>query len=293
MFTAILTAASGHSLDKDAIDQLGQDWQVIDQPKWLDPTEAVMLNLSEKPDDFDQRWSEWQSACVDINLIHGDPQHKRILIADMDGTMIEQECLDELAEIAGFGQQVKQITARAMNGELNFEMALRERVALLKNQSASIIDDVLSERISLMPGGPTLLATMKQNGAYAALISGGFTPFTQYVSNQLGFNENHGNQLIINNGKLTGEVADPIKGKASKRQICLALSERFNIPLSDIMGVGDGANDLDMLNIAGMGVAFHAKPVVASAAQWRINHGDLTTLLYLQGYQKAEFIFKL
>jgi phosphoserine phosphatase len=178
-----------------------------------------------------------------------------------------------------------------MNGELDFDEALRERVQLLKDHPARLIDDVLKERISFMSGAAILLATMRKHGVYAALVSGGFTPFTQYVSGQLGFDEHHGNTLIIANNTLTGDVANPIKGKQSKREICLDLSARLHIPLSDILAVGDGANDLAMLDIAGMGVAYRAKPVVAAASRWRINHGDLTALLYLQGYQKDDFIF--
>jgi phosphoserine phosphatase len=250
-----------------------------------------MLHLSHMPDDHNRRWAEWQTEQVDLNFTQTAPTPKRMLIADMDGTMIGQECLDELAEMAGVGDHVRQITARAMNGELDFDEALRERVQLLKDHPARLIDDVLKERISFMSGATILLATMRKHGAYAALVSGGFTPFTQYVSGQLGFDEHHGNTLIIANDTLTGDVANPIKGKQSKRQICLDLSARLHIPLSDILAVGDGANDLAMLDIAGMGVAYRAKPVVAAASRWRINHGDLSALLYLQGYQKDDFIF--
>ena len=288
MLTAVLTAAPGKLLNSQKLDQLCLNWQASDII-WLAEYEAVMFRFSHRPEDYDSRWTEWQADHVDLNLIDGMPSPKRILIADMDGTMIEQECLDELAELAGVGQQVKQVTARAMNGELDFENALRERVALLNGQPADIIDNVLNHRISFMPGAHTLLSTMSKHGGYAALVSGGFTPFTQHVSSHLGFDEHHGNDLIVTEDMLTGAVASPIKGKATKRQICLDLSTRLQIPMSDIMAVGDGANDLAMLDIAGMGVAFHAKPVVAAASRWRINHGDLTALLYLQGYRKSDF----
>ena len=290
MITAILTSAPDTTLPRQRLDQLCLDWPV-DGITWLARNEAVMLHLSHMPDDHDRRWAEWQIEQVDLNFTQTAPTPKRILIADMDGTMIGQECLDELAEMAGVGDHVRQVTARAMNGELDFDDALRERVLLLKNQPATLIDRVLKERISFMSGAAILLATMRQHGAYAALVSGGFTPFTQYVSGQLGFDEHHGNALIIADDILTGDVANPIKGKESKRQICLDLSARLHIPLSDILAVGDGANDLAMLDTAGMGVAFRAKPVVAAASRWRINHGDLTALLYLQGYQKDDFIF--
>ena len=290
MITAILTSAPDATLPRQRLDQLCLDW-AVDGITWLAGNEAVMLHLSHMPDDHDRRWAEWQIEQVDLNFTQTAPTPKRILIADMDGTMIGQECLDELAEMAGVGDHVRQVTARAMNGELDFDDALRERVLLLKNQPATLIDRVLKERISFMSGAAILLATMRKHGAYAALVSGGFTPFTQYVSGQLGFDEHHGNRLIIADDTLTGDVANPINGKESKRQICLDLSARLHIPLSDILAVGDGANDLAMLDTAGMGVAFRAKPVVAAASRWRINHGDLTALLYLQGYQKDDFIF--
>lgn len=290
MITAILSSAPDATLPRQRLDQLCLDWPV-DNITWLAGNEAVMLHLSHMPDDHDRRWAEWQKEQVDLNFTQTALSPKRILIADMDGTMIGQECLDELAEMAGVGDHVRQVTARAMNGELDFDDALRERVLLLKNQPATLIDRVLKERISFMSGAAILLATMRKHGAYAALVSGGFTPFTQYVSGQLGFDEHHGNALIIADGTLTGDVANPINGKESKRQICLDLSARLHIPLSDILAVGDGANDLAMLDTAGMGVAFRAKPVVAAASRWRINHGDLTALLYLQGYQKDDFIF--
>jgi phosphoserine phosphatase len=290
MITAILTSAPDATLPRQRLDQLCLDWPV-DGMTWLARNQAVMLHLSHMPDDHNRRWAEWQTEQVDLNFTQTAPTPKRMLIADMDGTMIGQECLDELAEMAGVGDHVRQITARAMNGELDFDEALRERVQLLKDHPARLIDDVLKERISFMSGATILLATMRKHGAYAALVSGGFTPFTQYVSGQLGFDEHHGNTLIIANDTLTGDVANPIKGKQSKRQICLDLSARLHIPLSDILAVGDGANDLAMLDIAGMGVAYRAKPVVAAASRWRINHGDLTALLYLQGYQKDDFIF--
>jgi phosphoserine phosphatase len=290
MITAILTSAPDATLPRQRLDQLCLDWPV-DGMTWLARNQAVMLHLSHMPDDHNRRWAEWQTEQVDLNFTQTAPTPKRILIADMDGTMIGQECLDELAEMAGVGDHVRQITARTMNGELDFDEALRERVQLLKDHPARLIDDVLKERISFMSGAAILLATMRKHGAYAALVSGGFTPFTQYVSGQLGFDEHHGNTLIIANDTLTGDVANPIKGKQSKRQICLDLSARLHIPLSDILAVGDGANDLAMLDIAGMGVAYRAKRVVAAASRWRINHGDLTALLYLQGYQKDDFIF--
>lgn len=204
--------------------------------------------------------------------------------------MIQQECIDELAEEAGVGAYVKEITARAMNGELGFDGALRERVGLLKGLDESVIQQVLDTRIQLMPGGKTLLATMKANGAYAALVSGGFTAFTAKVAAMLGFDENRANTLLIEDGKLTGKAADPILGREAKVEALHDITARLGLSREDVVAVGDGANDLGMLGLAGFGVALHAKPSVAAECDIRINHGDLTALLYVQGYGADEFI---
>jgi phosphoserine phosphatase len=212
-----------------------------------------------------------------------------MLLADMDSTMIQQECIDELADVAGVGARVKEITARAMNGELDFEGALTERVGLLKGLPDSVIDEVIETRISFMPGGHDLLATMKANGAYCALVSGGFTAFTGHVAKTLGFDENRANTLLVSNGHLTGDVARPILGREAKVQALLEISDRLGIGHRDVMAVGDGANDLGMLGLAGAGVALHAKPSVAAQCDIRINHGDLSALLYIQGYAVTDF----
>ena len=177
-----------------------------------------------------------------------------------------------------------------MRGELDFEAALRERVKLLKGLETGIIDTILRERISFMPGGRTLIATMKASGAYTALVSGGFTPFTARVSEALGFDENQANELMVADGVLTGEVGHPILGQQAKLDALKRIAARLGISTADALAVGDGANDLAMLGEAGMGVALHAKPQVQAEARFRVNHGDLTALLYLQGYEKREFV---
>lgn len=203
--------------------------------------------------------------------------------------MIHQECIDELGVVAGVGDHIKAITSRAMRGELDFEAALKERVKLLKGLNTSVIDQLLRERITFMEGGKTLLATMKAHGAYAALVSGGFTAFTGPVAQTLGFDENRANTLLATNGILTGEVAMPILGQEAKRQALFEISTRLGLTPADALCVGDGANDLAMLSEAGLGVALHAKPHVQESSLIRINHTDLTTLLYLQGYNKQQF----
>ncbi len=227
---------------------------------------------------------------VDVAVQDADTRRKSFLIADMDSTMIGQECIDELAAEVGLKEKVSEITARAMNGEIAFEPALRERVALLKGLPISVVDEVIAKRITLTPGGRELIATMKAKGGYTALVSGGFTVFTGPIAAMLGFDENRANILLEGDGVLTGEVAEPILGKQAKVDSLLDIAERLGITPQETIAVGDGANDLGMLGIAGSGVALHAKPAVAAEAKIRIDHGDLTALLYLQGYRKSDFV---
>ena len=217
-------------------------------------------------------------------------RRKKLFLADMDSTMIGQECIDELADFAGLKAHVAAITERAMRGEIEFEPALRERVALLKGLSISVVDEVLAERITLTPGGRALVQTMRAHGAYTCLVSGGFTLFTAKVAELVGFQENRANELHVQDGKLTGTVAEPILGKAGKLATLVELREAASLDNLDTLAVGDGANDLAMIQDAGLGVAFHAKPAVAAAAHGRIDFGDLSALLYAQGYKRSEFV---
>lgn len=227
---------------------------------------------------------------VDVAVQRQDNRRKKLLIADMDSTMIGQECIDELADVAGLRDYISDITKRAMNGEIAFEPALRERVALLKGLPLSIIDDVIEKRITLANGGKALIATMRKNGAYTALVSGGFTLFTSKIASAIGFDEHNANELVVEGDHLAGRVNEPILGKQAKLEKLEELCERLHISPDDAMAVGDGANDLAMLQRAGSGVALHAKPIVAEAASIRIDYGDLTALLYLQGYRKSDFV---
>jgi phosphoserine phosphatase len=257
---------------------------------WLAVDEAAEFSVDVIPDN---RWAVWdslQAQGVDLILQPAEGRRKKMLLADMDSTMIEQECIDELAAEAGVGQQVAGITARAMNGELDFEAALDERVGLLTGLDAAVIDAVIATRITYMPGGKSLLATMKSNGAYAALVSGGFTAFTAHVAEALGFDENRANTLLVEAGKLVGKAARPILGRQAKVEALEEITARLGLSDEDVMAVGDGANDLGMLHRAGTGVALHAKPSVQAQCDVRINHGDLSALLYIQGYAKSDFV---
>lgn len=289
MFTVVLLTSPGtRGLEPALVESLRNAWGGRDAV-WLAPDEAAEFAVAESPGNFREVWESCQAMQVDLVVVPTATRRKKMLLADMDSTMIQQECIDELAEEAGVGAHVKDITARAMNGELDFDGALRERVGLLKGLDASVIDKVLAERITYMPGGKALLATMKVNGGHAALVSGGFTAFTAQVATALGFDENRANMLIIKDGVLTGEVRMPILGKQAKVDALEEITKRLDISQDDVIAVGDGANDLGMLTRAGLGVALHAKPSVAAQCDVRVNFGDLTALLYVQGYARETF----
>lgn len=290
MFIAtLLTNPDTPILDRATVEAVRNAWGGGDAA-WLDPGVAAEFPLETMPLNRWEVWEGLQSLRVDLVVQKHEGRRKRVLLADMDSTMIQQECIDELADEAGVGARVAEITRRAMNGELDFEAALRERVGLLKGLPVAVIDRVIRDRITLMPGGPVLLATMKANGAYAALVSGGFTAFTARIAGVLGFDENRANILNSEADFLSGTVAEPILGKQAKVDALVEICARLGISESDVMAVGDGANDLGMLKRAGAGVALHAKPVVAAECEIRVNHGDLTALLFIQGYRREEFV---
>ena len=285
----LLTNPETPVLERVTVESLRNAWGG-GEARWLDPGVAAEFDLAEVPENRWEVWEGLQSLQIDMVVQKAEGRKKRLLIADMDSTMIRQECIDELADEAGVGARVADITARAMNGELDFEGALRERVGLLKGLPEDVIAQVLRDRITLMPGGKVLVATMKANGAYAALVSGGFTAFTSAVAATLGFDENRANTLHVAQGKLAGTVAEPILGKEAKLLSLNEITERLGITPAEALAVGDGANDLPMLLAAGTGVALHAKPRVQAECDVRVNHGDLTALLYLQGYSREEFV---
>ncbi len=290
MFIAtLLTNPERPMLDRVTVESLRNAWGGGDAC-WLQPGVAAEFALDAVPDNRWDVWTGLQAMGVDLVVQAAAGRRKRLLLADMDSTMIRQECIDELADEAGVGAHVAGITARAMNGELDFEAALRERVALLAGLPEAVIAGVTANRITLMPGGRALVATMKANGAYAALVSGGFTAFTARVAAMLGFDENRANTLDIADGRLTGTVAEPILGRAAKVAALDDICARLGLAADAVMAVGDGANDLGMLARAGAGVALHAKPSVQAQCEIRINYGDLTALLFIQGYARTEFV---
>ena len=285
---SLLTNPEMPALDRATVETLRNAWGGGDAD-WLDPGVAAEFAVERIAANRWQVWQDLQALRIDLAVLPAKGRRKCLLIADMDSTMIRQECIDELADEAGVGVHVAAITARAMNGELDFEAALRERVGLLKGLPEAVIARVIADRITLMPGGPVLLATMKANGAHTALVSGGFTAFTAAIAARLGFHESRANVLLTEGGSLSGKVAEPILGKEAKVQALQEITAQLGLSPQDAIAVGDGANDLPMLETAGTGVALHAKPRVQAQCDIRVNHGDLTALLYLQGYSRDEF----
>jgi phosphoserine phosphatase len=267
---------------------------------WLDPGVALDIPFTPPVEDDNRGLARSVPAAltallggtpIDIVVQKAEGRRKRLLLADMDSTMIGQECLDELADYVGQKPRVAAITERAMRGEIAFAPALRERVALLAGLPIATIDEVIAKRITLTPGGPALVHTMARHGAHTCLISGGFTLFTAKIAALIGFAENRANRLIVGpDGRLTGGVAEPVLGRDAKLGTLRDLRERLGLSAEETLAVGDGANDLLMVEAAGLGIAYHAKPVLAEAAAARIDHADLTALLYAQGYRREEFV---
>jgi phosphoserine phosphatase len=282
-----LGAAIG--LSRDELVKLGARLEPND---WLSSARACDIPFDDlAPDQADAgiRAAIGPEAAIDVLAQHTARRRKQLLVADMEATIIANEMLDELAEIAGIQPQIADITRRAMNGEIEFAGALRQRVGLLKDMPESALADA-GARIRINPGAASLVATMHKHGAYTALVSGGFRLYADRVRRQLGFDITIANELIVEEGKLAGRVREPVLGKEAKLATLTLLAAERGLSLADALAVGDGANDLPMIEAAGMGIAYHAKPVVAAAARLRVDHNDLTALLYAQGYRDDEIV---
>ena len=288
MFAVSLIAAPG-ALERAQVEAVRNAFGGGDAV-WLSGGEAAEFPVETRPAQLTHVADEMRMLGIDVNLLPAEGRRKRLLLADMDSTMIGQECIDELADLAGVGEEVAAITAKAMRGDLGFEGALEARLQLLEGLPEAAIAEVIASRLTLTPGGGTLVATMKAHGARCVLVSGGFTAFTAWVAERLGFDDHRANVLEISGGRLTGAARKPYLGREAKIATLEEEVAALGLAEADALAVGDGANDLGMIGRAGLGVALHAKPVVAEQADARVNHGDLSALLYLQGYRREAFV---
>lgn len=295
---SILTiiAPEGQALLNDrSLSEIKDKLGIQGELSWLAEGEAVDLTLTNLDNNKQQTLNNQVTELLknkpfDFALQPIEHRRKKLLISDMDSTIIGEECIDEIAHMAGIKPKIAAITERAMQGEIEFDAALRERVGLLKDLDTNALDTVISERLNLNKGARTLVQTMAANNAYCALVSGGFTFFTEKIAKLTGFHTTQANTLEIENDKLTGNVIPPILGSAAKKQALEHFIKEKNILAEETLAVGDGANDLEMIKASGLGVAYYAKPIVAAKADASVNHTDLTALLYMQGYKKSEFV---
>ena len=297
--TSVLTLVTDHTagasirnIAEAAARELTEAGAACAEPDWLSEDRAVDIA-------FTGPWLEEAEArlsasglldMIDYCLQPTAHRKKKLFLADMDSTMITVECIDELADFAGFRKEVSAITEQAMNGELDFNDAFRARVAMLKGLREPVLQQVFDERVRLTPGAWTLVQTMRANGVYTALVSGGFTFFTNRVRDQVGFHMDMSNELLFENGSLTGIAAEPILNSSAKLATLKQLMTEKNIDRAKTLAIGDGANDIPMIEAAGLGVAYHAKQAAIAAADAAIRFGDLTTLLYYQGYRDSDFV---
>jgi phosphoserine phosphatase len=294
----LISSPAARALDETAIARVRAVLTNASEPDWLSrPGLAADIYFSPGAGEDDKAVTERALARlaarpIDVVVQACHHRRKKLLVADMDSTMIGQECIDELAGAVGVRSRVEAITERAMQGEIAFEAALSERLALLDGLPMSLIDLILRDLIRPNPGGMTLIATMRAQGAYTCLVSGGFTLFTAPLAAHLGFDEHRANRLIVNEERIVGQVQQPILGPAAKVAALTELRHRLRLAETETLAVGDGANDIPMLRAAGLGVGYRPKPKVRAAAKAWIEHGDLTALLYLQGYRESEFVVR-
>lgn len=286
-----LVGASGPTAEAAAAvaQELSRRGTGVEAPRWLAPGTACELRCAGAVDVEEEVREAARVAAVDLAVQPAGDRRKRLLVADMESTMIRNEMLDELADFAGVGPQVEEITARAMHGELDFASSLRQRTALVAGLPVATLEEALG-RVEIEPGAGTLVATMAAHGATTALVSGGFGFFVGRIGKRLGVDSYRANELEIEDGRLTGRVVEPILDRDAKVVALGDYCRQLGVEPEAAVTVGDGANDLAMLRAAGLGVAYHAKPQVAAAARFNVRHGDLRTLLYFQGYAAADFV---
>ncbi len=260
---------------------------------WLAEREACDLFIESRlsaVDIAEQARDVLSGTAIDAVCTSTRGRRKKLLISDMDSTVINQECIDELGDAIGVGSQIREITAAVVNGDISFSDALRKRMVLMKGMQRGLLESVYEERISLKAGARTFVQTMRHHGAFCILVSGGFSFFTRRFAERIGFHDHRGNNLAFKNGKLTGEVTEPVLGRSAKLNTLTRLCGEKCLAPCDVLAVGDGANDIKMIKAAGLGVAFHGSGSVKKQANACIDHGDLTALLYIQGYRKSEFV---
>jgi phosphoserine phosphatase len=291
LVATLVSDPSKARLSEATVDRAAQALAGVERRRWIDEGVAADLiftgDLTAKRTALERALAREPVDVIVQPLAH---RRKRLLVADMDSTLIGQECVNELADFAGVGERVAAITERAMRGEVAFAPALRERVALLQGLPETVIHDVLRDRITLNRGARTLVQTMRANGAYVAIVSGGFRQFTGAIRERLGADEDRANTLMVENGQLTGKVMEPILGEGAKLGALEEIAAAMGLALDDTLAVGDGANDLPMLQAAGLGIAYRAKPKVAAGAHARIEHTDLSALLYAQDFARKDFV---
>ena len=289
----LIGAAGGPPLEAGHIDRVRARLPDAHEPDWMATGEAcdLPIDVAGAPEKIVATARDALGGlAVDIACLPATGRRKRMLLSDMDSTVIDQECIDEIAALAGIGQEISAITAQVIRGDISFEDALNRRVALLRGQKSDLLEQVYKTRITLKPGARTLVQTMRANGAHCVLVSGGFTYFTARIAARLGFQEHLGNELLVANGLVSGKVREPVLGRGAKRVTLDRLCRDRGLDCRDVLAVGDGANDIEMLQAAGLGVALHAAPAVRDAANACVDRAGLTALLYLQGYRKSEFV---
>lgn len=265
---------------------------ITPQEDWLGQDEACDLFFDSQLDATTlgkQAYAALQGAGIDAVCMPAAGRRKKLLISDMDSTMINQECIDELGDAIGVGDQISHITQAVVNGEIGFSEALRQRMVLMKGMEYQLLERVYNERITLIDGARTLVQTMRKYGAYCILVSGGFSFFTNRIAQRVGFHDHQANELEFKDNRLTGDVIEPILGRTAKLETMIKLCAEKGLTPTDVVAVGDGANDIKMINVAGLGVAFHGSNSLKEHANAHVNHANLTSLLYIQGYRKSEF----